>query len=277
MSIQVIKADGVKEPFLVEKLERSLRRSGASHGEVAQVIEKITPTLFDGISTEQIYREAFQYLNELGATSAITRYSLRRALFGLGPTGFPFEDFLVRLFAAEGYETKARLVLQGKCVAHEVDLAAYNGEDAFVAEAKFHSRPGVKSDLKVALYCKARQDDLQTVKICADDYCGIKRLRVITNTKFTHTAEHYAECAGLELLSWDYPKKNNLHDLIQRNELYPVTVLRSLSGKEKSQLLSSNIIVCKDIIDKPQALSPLHLSKEKTEAVFSEIRQLCTK
>lgn len=277
MSIQVVKADGVRESFKVEKLERSLRRSGAATSEIDAVVAKITPALFDGITTQQIYREAFQYLNELGATSAITRYSLRRALFGLGPTGFPFEDFLVRLFQAEGYETKARLTLTGKCVEHEIDVAAFKEGDAFVAEAKFHARPGVKSDLKVALYCKARQDDLQDVKICQEDFCGIKRLRVITNTKFTHTAERYAECAGLELLSWDYPKHENLHDLIQRNELYPVTVLQSLSMSQKNQLLSSGLIVCRDILDKPNVLKQLNVSTEKTEAVFSEIRQLCKK
>ncbi len=277
MSIQVIKADGVREPFDVTKLEKSLRRSGATAQETTQVIEKILPTLFDGITTQEIYQEAFAHLNSLGVSSAITRYTLRRALFGLGPTGFPFEDFLTRLFTAEGYEMRTRVVLPGKCVEHEIDLAAFKENDAFVAEAKFHSRPGVKSDLKVVLYCKARQDDLQGVKICSEDYCGIKKLRVITNTKFTHTAEAYAECAGLELLSWDYPRNKNLHDLIQQNELYPITVLNSLSTTQKQQLLENQVVVARDIIANPKTLQGLHLSKEKTDAVLSEIRQLCTK
>lgn len=277
MSIAVVKADGVQELFKVEKLRRSLRRSGASASEVDTVIEKITPTLYDGITTQKIYSEAFQILHELGATTAITRYSLRRAMFGLGPTGFPFEDFLARLFSAEGYTTRTRLILHGKCTEHEIDLAAYKKDDAFVAEAKFHARPGVKSDLKVVLYCKARQDDLQGVKICSDDICGVTKLRVITNTKFTHTAEKYAACAGLELLSWDYPRNENLHDLIQRHQLYPVTVLQSLSASQKTTLLSSGVILCAEIAAKPSVLKTIGLSASKTEALLSEISQLCTK
>lgn len=277
MSITVIKADGVRELFKVEKLRRSLRRSGASTKEVDTVIEKITPILYEGITTQTIYSEAFRLLHELGATSAITRYSLRRAMFGLGPTGFPFEDFLARLFTAEGYSTRSRVLLYGKCTQHEIDLAAYRKTDSFVAEAKFHARPGVKSDLKVVLYCKARQDDLQGVKICTDDTCGITQLRVITNTKFTHTAEKYAECAGLSLLSWDYPRNKNLHDLIQQHQLYPITVLQTLSKGQKRALLDNSVILCREIADNPSVLKTIGVSSRKTEALLSEISQLCTK
>lgn len=55
--------------------------------------------------TQEIYRHAFSLLRQ-HQTPAAARYSLRRALFGLGPTGFPFEVFLGRLFESDGYTVK---------------------------------------------------------------------------------------------------------------------------------------------------------------------------
>ncbi|MFT5037156.1 MAG: hypothetical protein ACI9VM_000733 [Candidatus Azotimanducaceae bacterium] len=273
--IRVEKADGTHEVFKVEKLERSLRRSGASKSETSDIVNHVLAEMHDGIKTQEIYRHAFKLLREVELPTA-ARYSVRRALFNLGPTGFPFEDFLSRLFATEGYTTGTRAVLNGKCVQHEIDVTAYKKEHSFVAEAKFHSRPGIKSDLQVALYSYARFLDLRDAKICHKDICGITELWLITNTKFTSTAQQYSECVGLNLLSWDYPKKNNLHDRIQKSRLYPVTVLQAISAGQKQILISKNIIICSDILDKPQVLRHLHISTKKIEAVLSEARQLCS-
>lgn len=274
--VTVTKADGSVEEFKEEKLRRSLRRSGATKEEIAGITQKIEAILHDNIRTQEIYRIAFELLRNSEQTIA-ARYSLRRALFGLGPTGFPFEDFLSRLFQNEGYTTQTRVTLQGKCVVHELDVAAYKDSHSFVAEAKFHSRPGVKSDLQVALYSYARFLDLQKTKICNKDICGIQELMVITNTKFTETAERYAECTGLTLLSWDYPKNNNLHDRIQRAGLYPITVLQGLSPSQKKALINRGAIVCRDIVDKPQLLRHTHIGAQRTERVIAEAKALCEK
>lgn len=126
------------------------------------------------------------------------------------------------------------------------------------------------------MYSYARKLDLEGKSSCRGDRCGIENFMIVTNTKFTHTAERYAECVGLELLSWDYPKNNNLHDRIQRSGLYPITVLSTLSMAQKRSLISRGAIVCRDILDKPHFLRHAHLSTKKTEAVLSEARQLCT-
>lgn len=273
MSVIVTKADGTQEPFIVGKLENSLKRAGATHQEVRDISAKIGDILHDGIKTQEIYRLAFELLRE-SDTPIRARYSLRRALFGLGPTGFPFEDFLAELFAAEGYTTKTRVLLQGKCAEHELDVAAYSKNHSFIAEAKFHSRPGIKSDLQVVMYSFARKHDLQTVKICHEDYCGIKELKVITNTKFTSTAEAYAECAGVTLLSWDYPKNDNLHDLIQRHGVYPITVLQTLSNTQKKALITNGIITCRQLLDKPHALRRIHVSTKRLEQIIAEANEL---
>jgi len=274
MSIQVVKADGTSEVFRVEKLKQSLKRAGATKVEITSIISQIERTLYDGIKTQEIYRHAFELLRE-SDKPAQARYSLRRALFGLGPTGFPFEDFLAKMFENEGYTTRTGIELQGHGALHELDVAAYNDTDSFVVEAKFHSRPGVKSDLQVVMYSYARLLDLRDTKICSTDICSIKRLMVITNTKFTSTAETYAETVGLELLSWNYPKGNNLQDRIQKAGLYPVTVLQSISQSQKKTLLAAGIITCKDLINKPQTLRHIHISTTKMQKILAEADTLC--
>jgi len=277
MPIKITKADGTIEFFKIEKLRRSLRRAGAQPDEVNHVIASLTPTLHDGIKTQEIYRNAFRLLHssESSKSSVAARYSLRRALFNLGPTGFPFEKFLARLFAIDGYTTKTGSILQGKCAEHEIDIAAYKADHSFVGEAKFHARPGIKSDLQVAMYSYARLMDLRDQKICSDDICGIREFWLITNTKFTSSASDYGNCVGLKLLSWDFPKRNNLHDRIQRAGVYPITVLQALSPKQAQVLIQREVILCSDIVANPQVLGPLHLANRTYEAILQEAREIC--
>lgn len=276
MSITITKADGTTEYFKVEKLRRSLRRAGAEPEEINSIIAEVNKTLYDGVQTQEIYRHAF-YLLRNSRPFAAARYSLRRALFNLGPTGFPFEKFLARLFQSAGYSTKTGVIIQGRCAPHEIDLAAYKADHSFVAEAKFHTRPGVKSDLQVAMYSYARLLDLRDNKICNDDICGIKEFWLITNTKFTETAQNYGNCVGLNMLSWDFPKKDNLHDRIQRAEIYPITVLQSLTAAQAESLIAREVILCSDIIEHEHVLRHLHLSTKKHDALLAEVHSLCHK
>ncbi len=276
VSITVTKADGKTEFFKVEKLRRSLRRAGATPTEMSDIIRAIEDRLYDGIRTQEIYRFAFEQLRKAEQPAA-TRYSLRRALFGLGPTGFPFERYLGRVFEAEGYSVKTGILINGHCAEHEIDVAAYKSDHSFVAEAKFHARPGIKTDLQVAMYSYARLLDLRDATICTDAICGIKEFWLITNTKFTSAAEKYANCVGLNMLSWDYPRKDNLHDRIQRSGVYPITVLHTITPSQIATLLEYDVILCQDIVTKPHVLRHLHLPHAKMEALLTEARAICTK
>jgi ATP cone domain len=273
--ILVTKADGTTEYFKIEKLRRSLRRAGAAPDEVNQIVAEVSKTLQNGVYTQEIYRQAFTLLRQ-SRVPAAARYSLRRALFGLGPTGFPFELFLSKLFERDGgYTVKTGSIISGKCAEHEIDVAAYKEDHSFVAEAKFHARPGIKSDLQVAMYSYARLLDLKEAKVCSDAICGIKEFWLITNTKFTSAAERYAECVGVKLLSWDYPKHNNLHDRIQRAGIYPVTVLQSISPSQIETLIGRGVILCQDILEQPHILRYLHISTKKQEALMNEVTAIC--
>lgn len=269
----ITKADGTVEEFKPEKLRHSLERAGAAESQIDSIVMEVEKVAEEGIQTEEIYKHAFALLR--GAqVSVVARYTLRRALFGLGPTGFPFEVFLAKLFQNQGYKTQTGVIISGRCAVHEIDLAAYKADHSFVAEAKFHAHIGIKSDLQVAMYSYARLLDLSEMKICTDDICGVKNLKIITNTKFTSAAIKYANCVGVELLGWDYPKEINLYSMIEASKLYPITVLQGLNTKQKALLLEKNVVVCKDLIKEPHLLKDLGLSSVEMETLLSEARQL---
>ncbi len=272
--MKVIKADGNSEEFRPRKLVASLKKAGAKQTEIQNIVRTIEKELSEGMRTQLIYQKAFELLRESNDPVA-AKYSLRRAVFGLGPTGFPFEDFLGKIFEAEGYRTKRRLLLKGKCAVHEVDLAAYSPTDSFVAEAKFHMRPGVKSDLQVAMYSYARYLDLESARVCKEDVCGIISLYVITNTKFTQAAMKYAACTGIKLLSWDQPNGMSLHERIERLGVYPITVLTHLTSAQKQQLLNAGVILCSDIVKRQHLLNQIGVKGKKLDGVMREVGYLC--
>ena len=138
-------------------------------------------------------------------------------------------------------------------------------------EAKFHNQEGVKSDLKVALYVKARFDDLYAGTF---DYGEAKKLTkgiLVTNTKFTHTAIAYAKCSGLNLIGWNYPHEYNLQHMIEESVLHPITSLNNLSKKDKTLLLQKNIVLLRDLQNNQSVLAEIGLSREKQKNVMNEL------
>jgi len=270
----IIKADGTREIFSPQRLITSLRRAGAGEHTAERISETITSTVVPGATSKEIYARAFTLLRK-EARPVAARYSVRRALLELGPTGHPFEDFISHLFRAEGWEVETRKTIQGKCVAHEVDFyGTHPGENTFLAaELKYHNDPGYKTDLKVALYVKSRFDDIfdcdPTVRSCPID-----RGMLVTNTKFTSEAVAYAECAGVELLGWSYPVENSLFMRMNRALVYPVTTLTTLSRTEKRMLIEQGVIAIDQITHNRRALDPLHLTSEQVGDLFAEIEGL---
>jgi hypothetical protein len=192
----------------------------------------------------------------------------------LGPSGFPFEKFMAEVFRARSYHVETNQFIRGHCAEHEVDLVVWNENKLIMCEAKFHNEIGLKSDLKVALYVKARFDDLKNL----DFFYGKKRRLdegwLITNTKFTDRAISYADCAGLRLIGWNFPKEGNLHDVIEDVGLHPVTSINSLNFQEKRSLIESGIVLCRDARNGAM-LRSLGLSREKAELVVEEANTIC--
>lgn len=273
--ITITKADGTKELFEEEKLVHSLKNAGGEDGIIDNILEHLNREIYDGIPTSEIYSRAFRMLRNHSMPTAI-KYSLRRALSELGPDGFPFEKYVAKIFQAWGYETLIDQTLLGACISHEVDVVAWNKDRLVMVEAKFHNELSMKSDVKVALYIKARFDDLRGNMF---NYGGvIRKLEegwLITNTKFTEQAIHYGECNGVKLLGWNYPRQGNLQDIIEELSLHPFTCLISLSNSDKKQLLRKGVVLCTDIYNDPIVLDEVGMKLDQKEEVIAEIKEVC--
>ena len=212
--IFVVKTDGTRQEFDVRKLSASLAKAGASEVAREKIVSHISSEIKNGMTTNDIYHHAFELLRKLEKPVA-ERYSLKRALAALGPTGFPFEHFIADIFKAKGFETLTDQVVRGKCTAHEMDVVAWKEGELIMVEAKFHHEFGMKSDVKVALYVKARFDDLYgRVFSYGGKERALTKSILVTNTHFTDKAMEYSECAGVALIGWNYPVRGNLHDMI---------------------------------------------------------------
>jgi hypothetical protein len=268
--IQITKSDGTKQLFEEEKLVSSLKRVGANDEMIDDVVEEIGNEIHDGMTTSEIYSRAFELLRKHSSKVA-SKYSVRRAMVELGPDGFPFEKFVARLFKMWGYESVTDQVVLGKCVDHEVDVVAWKGNNLAMVEAKYHNEFGLKSDLKVSLYVKARYDDIEQNEY---EYGGVKRKLnerwLVTNTKFTDKAVQYGECSGMKMLGWNYPINGNLHDLIFANSLHPIACLTTLTRDQKKELANMDIIVCLDLVGNPQALQKIGIRNEDHEKILTE-------
>ena len=254
-------------------LERSLTRSGAPPELARHLSENIEREITDGDRTDEIYRKAFKLLNE-NAKPAAMRYSLKKALFNFGPTGFPFEKFIAELFRRKGYTTTTNVQLQGSCISHEVDVMAVSRE-RIAMEVKFHNSMHIRSDVKAILYVKARFDDLTGQ---SGGWNPLKRGGVVdrcilvTNTKFTRNALTYAKCAGVTLLGWGYPYRENLQTLIKELDAHPITCLPSISTTTAKDLFSKGIVTCRGLVEREDILKQL----PKAQEIIKEAELLCT-
>ena len=269
--VLIRKADGELEPFNEEKLRSSLSRTGASAESIQKIVGEVSASIREGDTTERIYKKAHGLLKRKEKAAA-SRYSLKRALIELGPTGFPFERFVAEILKAKGHSAEVDVIIPGECVEHEVDVVARKDGQIFLTEVKFHNKSGLKSDLQVALYVKARHED---IKASGADEMKSSQMWLVTNTQFSKSAIKYGRCSGLNLVGWGYPREGNLQSLVEETGLHPITCLTSLSGREKYALMSQGVVLCKNIPDNRSLLSTLGLSEKKAALVMEEVGRLC--
>lgn len=274
-SLDITKSSGERVKFSLSKLRSSLKRTGADKETIDQIIDKVRDELYQGISTKEIYNRAFALLKKKKSYFA-SKYKLKKAIYELGPTGFPFERFVGAILKYSGYEVDIGPILQGKCVTHEIDVLAHKDNETSIIECKFHGEQGINCNVKVPLYINSRYRDVKE-HWNAHPKNGTKLTRawVVTNTRFTEDAIQYSNCCGLTLLSWDYPKDNGLKDRIDRLGLYPITVSTLLTAREKQFLLSRNLVLCRELINDKFYLDHLGISELRKEKILNEIWQLC--
>ena len=275
--IMIVKASGEIEPFSDAKLRRSLLRVKVSPDDIETIIEHVRKELKPNMPTSQIYHHAFSFLKKKNRPTA-SRYALKQAIRELGPSGHPFEKLIGALLTSEGFSVEVGKIVQGSCVTHEVDVIAQKDNRHIMIECKFHNQPGIKSDVKISLYIHARFQDVE--KAWQQNPTHMEKFHevwLIINTKLTNDAIRYAECVGMKAIGWNYPENESLEIRIDRSGLHPITCLTTLSGSQKRQLIQKDVILCKDLLDKPEMLRLLGIKEIKITTVVNEAKQLCQK
>jgi len=275
MTIQVIKGNGERVLFDPEKLKQALASSGAEIAEQEKITSQVESKLFDGIHTQKIYQMAFDLLKKESHKIA-GRYSLKNAIMEMGPTGFPFEIYVGKIFESMGYEVETGVFVQGKCIQHEVDVIARKPGEMIMIECKFHMDSSANSGVQVPLYVQSRYLD---VKASWEKQYG-KDIRyrggVVNNTRFSDDAMNYGRCAGLMLISWNYPLDTGLKYWIDKNKLHPVTCLISLTKKEKQYLLEKGIVLCSQLEENINLLHEMGITEIQIKKIIREAGNLIT-
>jgi len=272
--MKITKRSGEQVNYVAKKLRKSLMRSGASGKVVKEIMKKIEDTLYPGITTKEIYKQAFSLLRKKHRATA-ARYKLRNAILELGPSGFPFEQYVAHLLEADGYATDVNVVVAGRCVNHEVDIVASKENELNYIECKFHNRSTFTCNVKTPLYINSRYIDIESK---GTDKKKLKDTNstfwIVTNTKFTSEAKTYAQCTGIQLLSWNYPSKNALRERIDKSGMHPITCLTTMTKKEKHALLKNEVILCRHIMNDSKPLIQIGINKGRLAKIMGEAKAL---
>jgi hypothetical protein len=266
MTVNVLKATGEEEQFDEDKLRTSVKRAGIPADIEDKVVKHVESKLYENIPSQEVYRHINEFLQSEPHPNAI-KYKLKQALMELGPTGYPFEDFVTEILKSEGYLTQTRSILMGQCVSHEIDVIAQKNNERLMVEAKYHNAPGIHTEVHVSLYTKARFDDLR-------EKHQLTKPWLFTNTKITPDALAYALCVGMGVTSWSYPQNASLRDLIEEHHLYPITLLASLSEPQKQILLDKHFVLVREIIQNENCLDLLGVQAEKKGQIIDEAKQI---
>ncbi|MGY8913596.1 MAG: restriction endonuclease [Flavobacteriales bacterium] len=274
-SVLIKKYSGEYQVFDINKLINSLRRSKADENHVQEIAREVQGLIEEGMTTKKIYQLAFKMLKSRSRVSA-SKYKLKKALMELGPSGFPFEKFVGKLFKFEGYKTEVGVIVQGNCVQHEVDVIAQKDNKHYMIECKYHSDQGRFCNVKIPLYIHSRFLDVEKQWERQKGHeAKLHKGGVYTNTRFTSDAVQYGKCVELLLTSWDYPIGDGLKDRIDKLGLHPLTALTTLTKAEKTKLLDEGIVLCKELHEKPVLLEKIGIDKKRHKKILEDSEALC--
>lgn len=265
VNTMIRKSSGEIEKFSTEKLKKSLKQVGLVHNDSEEVASELTSQIdTNNFSTNDIYNRTKELLFKKSHLAGL-KYSLKKAILELGPTGFVFEKFVAKNLEAENYKTEINLSLEGHCIGHEIDISAFRDEYHILGECKFHNHQETKNDIKIALYVKARMEDLR-----ANPQNKFDDFYLISNTSFSKDAIKFSQCAGLKLIGYNYPLENNFYQMIEKNKHYPITCIPWLKKNEINDLISKNIILTHDLFEQVDILKKYGYSQTQIDQ-FKEI------
>lgn len=270
--MQIQKHDGTKEDFSASKLCLSIRKAGAPRDVADSICKNVQRRINPNASTNAIFRKALKYLVKEDLDIA-ARYSLRRGLEQLGPTGFVFEQYIEAVLQSYGFKTRRNVIMEGHCVTHEVDVMASVGSKHFFVEAKYHNEPGIKTHVNTIMHADARLIDIEKAEKKKEKGNYEHGMWVVTNTKFTDSAIKYARCRGTRLTGWNYPRGESLEDVIAQKRLYPVTVLPSLTKAILPEFSKKGIVLAQDLLpyEVKDLIKKFGIKKDLAEKLHREV------
>lgn len=274
-NILIKKFDGEKVLFDPDKIKKTAIRAGADEKLGDLVAKKVEERVRSGMTTKEIMKITLNVLDkERPAVAA--RYTLRDAIFKLGPAGFNFEKYIAALLKAYGYKTKLPPILKGACVEHEIDVAAEKDNRSAIIECKLRQSVSIYITIKDVMSTWARFLDL--VDGAAIGKCPhYDEIWIVTNARISDHGTRYGNCKNMVLLSWDAPKSRPLPAWIDAKALYPITILRNLDKKSLDSFSNAEIILVKDLIKKDIAkiYEKTKIPKEKLKNYIKEAEEIC--
>ncbi|MBI4138481.1 MAG: restriction endonuclease [Candidatus Wildermuthbacteria bacterium] len=275
--MNIVKASGEREAYSREKFCDSLKNTGVSEDLVNRVCLVVEKQVKEGMTTEEIFQKTAAALSKESPALA-ARYSLKRGIMDLGPSGFLFEQYIAAVLREYGYQTNTNQIIRGACVSHEIDIEVRAKDAHYFVEAKYHNSRGVVSDIQVVMYMHARLLDITEYHEKIERDAPVShRAWLITNTRFTEKAIAYAKCKNIRITGWRYPRAEGLERLIEAKGLYPVTLLPGVNQYAKDQFAKRGIYFAKDLINfSPENFQHLFgIYQRAAKQIQQQAKELC--
>lgn len=273
--IEVIKYNGEKEPFSINKVYNSALKAGASFSLAKQISLDIEKDIYPDIRTSEIFKRVKEELKNQDIQLAI-KFSLKEGIRKLGPDGFLFESFIKKILSNYCMKIKEGKIISGKGSKYELDFLAEKDNKLYAGECKYRNKSNCVIDINVCLKSFAILEDIKDNVI----FEGKEPVSfIVTNSKFTNEAIKYSACKGIKLLGWRYPEKRGLERLIEEKKLYPATILPSFHGQLISIFEREGIILAREVlnIDVEKYSKTFNISKRVLESVKEEAEILINK
>jgi hypothetical protein len=81
----------------------------------------------------------------------------------------------------------------------------------------------------------------------------------------------------MRLIGWNYPENQGLEYLIEKNKLYPITMIRSLDSESLEKLATAGLVLIKDLvkIDIKELSEVTKINKNKLKILSDDARSIC--
>lgn len=247
-------------------------RMGATKAIAESIAEEIEAIVHDGIETKKILQIIFRKVRK-HTPSTKHQIDLRKALSLLNPVP-DFELFVQNLLSEHGYTVTPNQIIRGRCVEHEVDAIARKDGETLIVEVKHHFSYHTPTSLDVGRISRAVFEDVTEGFKLGFNNLKVDRPMIICNTKLSEHAKRYAHCRGIYHIGWSSPLNHDLQTMIEEKQLYPITYQRRLNLVNRKKLVSSGIILLKQLINKnPRDLSrQTGISKKDVELIIRKAR-----